>query len=79
MLSLSIDPKEHWASLHHECFPVDVNAASRDELSRVSGLGPVTVDRVIAPKRAGTRLGRLEDIGRPGILLTKAGGVLRFG
>jgi predicted DNA-binding helix-hairpin-helix protein len=79
MLSLSIDPKEHWASLHPECFPVDVNAASRDELLRVPGLGPVTVDRVIAARRAGTRLGRLEDIGRPGKIMEKARGFLRFG
>jgi len=79
MLSLAIDPKEHWASLHPEYFPVDVNAASRGELLRVPGLGPIMVARVLAARRKGARLRRLEDIGQAGKLLCKAGAFLRFG
>jgi len=34
-LSLEMDPKEHWARLHPEYFPLDINKASRNQLLRV--------------------------------------------
>ena len=76
-LSLSIDPKQAWAKRHPERFPVDVNRASKLELLRVPGLGPVTVSRILQRRRQ-VRLGGIEDIGRPGVLLKKAGGYLTF-
>jgi len=78
-LSLTTDPKEHWATLHPERFPMDVNAAKRKELLRVPGLGPVTVRRIMGIRKEGGRLRRLRDIGRVGKLLTKAEPYLRFG
>ncbi len=76
-LSLTVDPKQAWAKRHPERFPVDVNRASKLELLRVPGLGPVTVNRILQRRRQ-VRLGGIEDIGRPGALLKKAGAYLTF-
>ena len=70
-LSLETDPKEAWAVGHPEFFPVDVNRASRLELLRVPGLGPVTVARILKGRKEG-RIRRIEDIGRVGARLQKA-------
>lgn len=76
-LSLQTDPKEAWAGNHPEYFPLDVNRASRLELLRVPGLGPVTVGRMLKIRRMG-RLRRLEDLGRVGARLEKARPYLVF-
>lgn len=76
-LSLDVDPKEAWASSHPAFFPVHVNRASRLELLRVPGLGPVTVNR-IARLRQTQRIRRLEDIGSIGARLRKAQRYLAF-
>ncbi|MFK8250701.1 putative DNA modification/repair radical SAM protein [Ancylobacter terrae] len=62
MLDLDIDPKLAWALKHRERFPVDVNAADREILLRVPGLGARAVDRILRARRQ-TRL-TLDDIGR---------------
>jgi predicted DNA-binding helix-hairpin-helix protein len=76
-LSLEADPKEVWAARHPEFFPVAVNRASRLELLRVPGLGPITADRILKLRRT-QRIGRLEDIASPGSRLKKAGQYLAF-
>ncbi len=76
-LSLEADPKEVWAARHPEFFPVEVNRASRLELLRVPGLGPITADRILKLRRT-QRIGRLEDIASPGRRLKKAGQYLAF-
>jgi predicted DNA-binding helix-hairpin-helix protein len=70
-LSLACDPKEAWAKGHPEKFPVNVNAASRFELLRVPGFGPVTVDRILQRRMQG-RLRGIEDVGKFGARLAKA-------
>jgi len=77
-LSLETDPKQCYADLHPERFPVDANRAPREELLRVPGLGPVTVKRILDGRKEGRRVRRLEDIGRVGKLLRKAAPYLRF-
>jgi len=62
MLDLEIDPKLAFALAHREQFPVDINTAGREMLLRVPGLGPRSVDRIIASRRSGVL--RLDDIGR---------------
>jgi putative DNA modification/repair radical SAM protein len=62
MLALDIDPKLAWALKHRDRFPVDVNAAPREMLLRVPGLGKRAVDRIVAA-RPHTRL-RLDDVAR---------------
>ena len=76
-LSLEVDPKELWAAGHPEFFPVPVNRASRRELLRVPGLGPVTV-RCLLQLRRTQRIGRLEDLGAVGVRLRKAQPYLSF-
>ena len=76
-LSLTTDPKEAWALGHPEFFPVDANSASKFELLRVPGLGPVTVRRILE-RREQARLKRIEDVEKVGIRLQKAGKYLAF-
>ena len=76
-LPLDKDPKEVWAQLHPEFFPVDINRADRETLLRVPGLGPVTV-RTILKRRRQKRLTDLTDIGKPNKLLSKAARYLTF-
>lgn len=76
-LSLETDPKEAWAASHPEFFPVHVNKASRLELLRVPGLGPVTVNRIFQLRRT-QRVRDLDQVGRVGARLAKAGPYLAF-
>jgi putative DNA modification/repair radical SAM protein len=62
MLDLDIDPKLAWALKHRDRFPVDVNAAEREMLLRVPGLGKRAVDKIIAARRH--RRLRLDDVAR---------------
>jgi predicted DNA-binding helix-hairpin-helix protein len=76
-LSLEIDPKEAWARSHPERFPADVNKASRFELLRVPGLGPLTVNRILE-RRKEARISRIEDLGKAGARLQKAEKYISF-
>lgn len=76
-LALDADPKELWARNHPEFFPLNVNRASRLDLLRVPGLGPLTVDRIVK-QRADRRIRCLEDIGRVGVRLGRATPYLIF-
>ena len=46
-LSLTEDPKSTWARNHPEFFPVDINAAPREALLRIPGIGYKNVDRIL--------------------------------
>lgn len=52
-LDLEIDPKLVWALHHREFFPVDINQAPREELLRVPGLGPTSVERILLSRKNG--------------------------
>lgn len=62
MLDLAIDPKLAWALRNRDWFPIDVNAADRELLLRVPGLGKKSVDRIVESRRQRTL--RLEDLRR---------------
>ena len=76
-LSLTTDPKQAWADRHPERFPVNVNQASRLELLRVPGLGPVTVKRILERRRQAS-LTSIEDIAALGKKPPKAAKYLLF-
>lgn len=76
-LSLTTDPKEAWAQMHPEAFPVNINRASRFSLLRVPGLGPVTVKRILEQRKS-AKIRRMEDVGKVGIRLKKASKYLVF-
>ena len=71
-LSLATDPKEIWAKMHPEMFPVDINKASKSELLKVPGLGPVTVDRIIKARKI-SPVRSIEQAGKVGSRLDKGG------
>ena len=76
-LSLTEDPKETWAKSHPEAFPVYVNRATRHQLLRVPGLGPITVNRILkARKKDPVR--RISEVGKVGKLLRKAQSYIAF-
>jgi putative DNA modification/repair radical SAM protein len=50
-LDLAVDPKRAWAARHPEFFPVDVNAAPREALLRVPGIGYRNVARILKVRR----------------------------
>jgi len=76
-LPLTVDPKQAWAMRHPEAFPVDINRASRFELLKVPGLGPVTVKQILQ-RRKTARIWHIEDVGKAGLRLEKASKYLIF-
>ena len=60
-LSFDSDPKQVWADRHPEFYPVRINTSEREELLRVPGFGPETVQRIIK-MRSEKRIARLEDL-----------------
>ena len=50
-LSLAEDPKTSWAKSHPEFFPIDVNAAPREALLRVPGIGYRNVERILSIRK----------------------------
>ena len=77
-LFLGADPKEMWAKLHPEFFPVNINSDDTYRLLRVPGLGEITIEKICALRKSGGRLRSLESLGRYGRLLKKAEGYLTF-
>ena len=76
-LSLDRDPKLAWAEQNPGFFPVPVNTADKYELLRVPGLGPVTVERILALRRE-QRIRGIHLLPLKGKLLAQASGYIRF-
>ncbi|MFA7486447.1 MAG: helix-hairpin-helix domain-containing protein, partial [Phycisphaerae bacterium] len=76
-LSLEDDPKSAWAQAHPEYFPVNINSASKYQMLRVPGLGPLTVKNILEIRKH-RKLRSLDDIGKIGVRLAKAGKYLQF-
>lgn len=70
-LPLGIDPKLAWARANPEAFPIEVNDADRTTLLRVPGLGPKTVETLLASRRGG-RLRQVSDLRRLGASTSRA-------
>jgi predicted DNA-binding helix-hairpin-helix protein len=64
-LPTEADPKTIWALNHPEFFPVELNRASREELLRVPGIGPISVRRIVQLRRA-TKFSTIEQLARVG-------------
>lgn len=77
-LSLALDPKETWARLHPEFFPVNVNEDEALRLLRVPGLGQVMVDRILALRENGVKIRSLADLGKLNKVLGKAQAYVTF-
>lgn len=77
-LSLTVDPKEHWAQRHPEFFPVDVNKADKFQLLRVPGFGEITVKRILKFRANRTKIHSIETIGKQSKRLQKAQQYIKF-
>ena len=69
-LALEFDPKLSWALRNRDRFPVDVNAATREELLRIPGVGVRSVKRMLAARR--WRRLRFDDLKRLQVAMTRA-------
>jgi putative DNA modification/repair radical SAM protein len=65
------DPKVHLA-LHSYNGPVDVNEAPYDELIRVPGMGPVTVNRIMDLRRRNVSITKFSQLKSMGVVLKRA-------
>ncbi len=61
-LDLARDPKLAWALANRGQFPVDVNAAPREMLLRVPGMGVRSVERILLARKH--RRLRMDDLAR---------------
>ena len=68
-LDLTIDPKLSWALAHRDQFPVDVNAAPREMLLRIPGIGVKSVEAMLRARRH--RRLRMDDLARLRLPLAK--------
>jgi predicted DNA-binding helix-hairpin-helix protein len=70
-LPLQLDPKFAWAIQHPELFPIEVQTADREQLLRVPGIGPVSVERILA-LRTMTRFRDPLQLRKLGVVIDKA-------
>jgi predicted DNA-binding helix-hairpin-helix protein len=71
-LSLETDPKEMWAKLHPEFFPVNLNCADKYNILRVPGIGQIVAERILAFRQNGAKVRALSDLGKLTKTLQKA-------
>ena len=69
------DPKLAWALAHPGMFPMEVQAASYEELLRVPGIGPTAARRLVET-RGKVVLRGLADLRKLGVVTTRAQGFL---
>jgi probable DNA metabolism protein len=74
-LDLKIDPKKAFALRHPEQFPVDINAADREMILKVPGIGIKSANRIVNLRRKG-RL-RYEHLKQLGVVLSRANPFIR--
>jgi predicted DNA-binding helix-hairpin-helix protein len=72
-LPLDHDPKLTWALANPGRFPVELTTASREELQRVPGFGPLAVERILAARARGS-LRDAGDLKKLGVQVGRAGG-----
>lgn len=65
-LPSGIDPKTAWAQLHLKMKPIEINCASREELLRIPGIGPIGAQSILKARRQG-KLTNIADLKRIGI------------
>ena len=76
-LPLQLDPKFAWALAHPERFPVEVNTADPEDLLRVPGIGPVSLQRILA-MRGAVRFREVDHVRKLGVVAEKARHFLLF-
>jgi putative DNA modification/repair radical SAM protein len=64
-LSTESDPKTVWAAAHPEYFPIELNRASKEQLLRIPGIGPLSATRILQARRA-NKFVTIEQLARVG-------------
>jgi predicted DNA-binding helix-hairpin-helix protein len=54
MLRMDMDPKRAWAEHHLRESPIEIMNASREQLMRIPGVGPVSADKIMRARLKGT-------------------------
>ncbi len=76
-LPLQLDPKFAWALAHPERFPIEVNSADPEDLLRVPGIGPISLQRILAMRRS-VRFREVDHVRKLGVVAEKARHFLLF-
>ena len=76
-LPLELDPKQTIALENLDAFPVDINTATRDQLMRTPGLGPISVQRILNNRRH-SRISRWQDLTLMGVVRKRAWPFITF-
>ena len=71
------DPKQSIAVHNLDAYPLDVNAANKEQLLRVPGVGPTSADRIIA-NRSAHSIDNWRDLQTMGVVRKRAWPFLRF-
>ena len=66
------DPKLIWARFHPERYPIEVNTASRADLLRIPGVGPVAAERILTMRRVRHTLRSVADLNATGAVTNRA-------
>ena len=74
-LDLKIDPKQAFALRHPALFPIDINAADREMILRVPGIGLKSANRIVSLRRKG-RI-RFEHLKQMGVVVARAQSYIR--
>src|SRR2546421_8306285 len=65
-MELALDPKRAWAERYLREAPLEIVTARRDQLLRITGIGPVAADAIVKARRLG-KLTTLTDLQKLGI------------
>ena len=76
-LPLESDPKTTIAVANLDAYPVDINAATHEQLLRVPGLGPTSAQRILQSRR-GHSIGTWRDLEAMGVVRNRAWPFLVF-
>jgi predicted DNA-binding helix-hairpin-helix protein len=76
-IPLDADPKTSIAMEQLDAFPLDVNSATKEQLLRVPGLGPISADRIVLA-RARHKIDAWRDLEAMGVVRKRASPFLAF-
>ncbi|MEW6095043.1 MAG: putative DNA modification/repair radical SAM protein [bacterium] len=68
-LPLNLDPKMVFALTNMDKFPIEINKASKEELLRVPGIGPISAARIIKSKN---KFHTLDELKKVGVVIKRA-------
>jgi len=70
-LPTQADPKMVWAQSHPECFPMEVNRVSKEQLLRIPGIGPKAAAHILRLRRE-HKFRHIKDLNAAGIVAARA-------